>query len=104
MKKTIMMSLLSLFVTIASFGQITTSTISGVVKSEKGEKLIGATVNVVHQPTGTKYGASTNVQGNYVIPAVRVGGPYLIKVSYIGYKPKEISDVITNSLSILSLL
>ena len=96
MKKTIMMSLLSLFVTIASFGQITTSTISGVVKSEKGEKLIGATVNVVHQPTGTKYGASTNVQGNYVIPAVRVGGPYLIKVSYIGYKPKEISDVNTS--------
>ena len=41
MKKTIMMSLLSLFVTIASFGQITTSTISGVVKSEKGEKTMG---------------------------------------------------------------
>lgn len=96
MKKTIMMSLLSLFVTIASFGQITTSTLSGVVKSEKGEKLIGATVNVVHQPTGTKYGASTNVQGNYVIPAVRVGGPYLIKVSYIGYKSKEISDINTS--------
>lgn len=96
MKKTIMMSLLSLFVTIASFGQITTSTLSGVVKSEKGEKLIGATVNVVHQPTGTKYGASTNVQGNYVIPAVRVGGPYLIKVSYIGYKTKETSNINTS--------
>ena len=91
-----MMSLLSLFVTITSFGQITTSTLSGVVKNEKGETLVGATVNVVHQPTGTKYGASTNVQGTYVIPAARVGGPYSIKVSYVGYKSKEISDIVTS--------
>jgi hypothetical protein len=96
MKKTIMMSLLSLFVAISSFGQITTSTLSGVVKSEKGEKLIGATVNVVHQPTGTKYGASTNTQGAYIIPGARVGGPYLVKVSYVGYKSKEISDINTS--------
>jgi hypothetical protein len=96
MKKTIMMSLLSLFVTLASFGQITTSTLSGVVKNEKGEKLVGATVSVVHQPTGTKYGSSTNVQGGYVIPAARVGGPYVIKVSYVGYKSKEISDINTS--------
>jgi len=96
MKKTIMMSLLSLFVTITSFGQITTSTLSGVVKNEKGEKLVGATINVVHQPTGTKYGSSTNAQGGYVIPAVRVGGPYVIKVTYVGYKAKEISDINTS--------
>jgi hypothetical protein len=96
MKKTIMMSLLSLFVTITSFGQITTSTLSGVVKNEKGEKLVGATVSVVHQPTGTKYGSSTNAQGGYVIPAARVGGPYMIKVSYVGYKSKEISDINTS--------
>jgi hypothetical protein len=96
MKKTIMMSLLSLFVTISSFGQITTSTLSGVVKNEKGEKLVGATVNVVHEPTGTKYGSSTNTQGGYVIPAVRVGGPYSIKVTYLGYKTKEVSDINTS--------
>lgn len=91
-----MMSLLALFVTITSFGQITTSTLSGVVKDEKGEKLVGATVSVVHQPTGTKYGSSTNLQGSYVIPAVRVGGPYVLKVSYLGYKTQEIADVNTS--------
>ena len=90
------MSLLALFVTITSFGQITTSTLSGVVKDEKGEKLVGATVSVVHQPTGTKYGSSTNLQGSYVIPAVRVGGPYVLKVSYLGYKTQEIADVNTS--------
>ena len=95
MKKTIMMSLLSLFVTITSFGQITTSTLSGVVKNEKGEVLIGATVHAVHQPTGSEYTSSSNKSGFYTIPAVRVGGPYVIHVSYVGYKKKEMTDINT---------
>ena len=90
------MSLLSLFVTITSFGQITTSTLSGVIKNEKGEKLVGATINVVHQPTGTKYSSSTNAQGGYIIPGARVGGPYIMKVTYVGYKAKEVSDINTS--------
>ena len=96
MKKTIMMSLLSLFVTIASFGQITTSTLSGVVKNEKGETLVGASVHAVHQPTGSEYKTSSNKSGVYTIPAVRVGGPYVIHVSYVGYKTREITDINTS--------
>jgi len=41
MKKAILMSLLSFIVTLTSFGQITTSTLAGVVKNEKGEVLAG---------------------------------------------------------------
>jgi hypothetical protein len=96
MKKTIMMSLLSLFVTITSFGQITTSTLSGVIKNEKGEVLVGATVHAVHQPTGSEYTSSSNKSGFYTIPAVRVGGPYVIHVSYVGYKKKEVTDINTS--------
>ena len=95
MKKTIMMSLLSLFVTIASFGQITTSTLSGVVKNEKGDVLVGATVHAVHQPTGSEYRAQTNKSGLYTIPGVRPGGPYLVHVSFVGYKMKEVTDINT---------
>ena len=95
MKKAIMMSLLSLFVTITSFGQITTSTLSGVVKNEKGEVLVGATVHAVHQPTGSEYKSSSNKSGFYTIPAVRVGGPYVIHVSYVGYKKNEVTDINT---------
>lgn len=90
-----MMSLLSLVVTIASFGQITTSTLSGVVKNEKGETLVGATVHAVHQPTGSEYKTSSNKSGVYTIPAVRVGGPYVIHVSFVGYKTKEVTDINT---------
>jgi len=89
------MSLLSLFVTIASFGQITTSSLSGVVKNEKGEALAGATVHAVHQPTGSEYRTNTNKSGVYQIPAIRVGGPYIIHVSYVGYKMAELTDINT---------
>jgi hypothetical protein len=93
MKKAILMSLLSLFVTITSFGQITNSTLSGVVKNEKGETLDGASVHAVHQPTGSEYRTNTNKTGVYRIPAVRVGGPYIIHVSYSGYRKAEITDI-----------
>ena len=90
-----MMSLLSLFVTIASFGQITTSTLSGVVKNEKGEALVGASVHATHQPTGSEYRAQTNKSGTYTIPGVRPGGPYVVHVTYVGYKMKYVNDVNT---------
>jgi hypothetical protein len=96
MKKTIMMSLLSLLVTFTTFGQITTSTISGVVKNEKGDVLAGASVHAQHQPTGTDYRTTTTKSGGYTIPAVRPGGPYLIHVSYVGYKTKEVTEVNTS--------
>jgi hypothetical protein len=95
MKKAILMSLLSFMVTLTSFGQITTSTLSGVVKNEKGETLAGATVHAVHQPSGSEYRTSSTKSGLYTIPAVRVGGPYIIHVSYVGYKMAEITDIQT---------
>ena len=95
MKKAILMSLLSFIVTLTSFGQITTSTLAGVVKNEKGEVLAGASVHAVHQPTGSEYRSQTNKNGVYTIPAVRPGGPYVIHVSFVGYKKKELNDINT---------
>jgi hypothetical protein len=95
MKKTILSLLLLLVVGFSGFAQVTTSTISGIVKSEKGELLPGATIQVVHVPTGTKYGASTNQSGRYVVPAVRVGGPYKVVVSFVGFKPNEQTEINT---------
>ncbi len=66
--------------------QVTTSTISGVVSDKSGEPLIGATVVATHTPTNTRYGTATNASGRYTLPAVRVGGPYSVTVSYTGYE------------------
>ena len=69
-----------------SFAQVTTSSMSGKV-SEKGEPVVGATVVATHTPSGTQYYSITDASGLYRIPNMRVGGPYEIEVSLLGYKP-----------------
>jgi hypothetical protein len=94
MKKTILSLVFAAF-GLVGFGQITTSTISGVVKNEKKEVLAGTTIHATHIPTGTQYKTTTNKSGTYVLPAVRVGGPYIIHASFVGYKKGEQTDVAT---------
>ena len=65
--------------------QVTTSSINGKVVVGN-ENVIGATVTAVHVPSGTTYNAVTNVDGRYTIQGMRVGGPYKVTISYIGYK------------------
>jgi hypothetical protein len=83
-------------VVLSGYAQITTSSISGVVKSDKDELLVGVTIQVEHTPTGTKYYALTNSLGVYVLPAVRVGGPYTLLASFVGMANKTITDVNTS--------
>lgn len=72
--------------------QITTSGLSGTVTAD-GEDVIGATVEATHIPSGTRYNTVTNVKGMYTINGMRVGGPYQVKISYIGYETKIVKDV-----------
>jgi len=94
MKKAILSLILSAFA-LVGFGQITTSSISGVVKNEKQEVLAGATIHATHVPTGTEYKTQANKSGVFVLPAIRVGGPYTIHASFVGYKKGEVTDVNT---------
>ncbi len=64
----------------------TTAALAGTVLDEKGEGLPGATVIAVHEPTGSRYGASTRADGRFNIVNMRVGGPYKVTVTFIGYK------------------
>ncbi|MBC3540053.1 TonB-dependent receptor [Rufibacter sp. H-1] len=93
MKKFLLSALLMLLCTAGLFAQVTTSSITGSVKDSKGEPLIGATVKATHQPSGSLYGASTNVEGRFTIPNTRIGGPYTIEVSYIGYQTQTFANV-----------
>lgn len=44
-------------------------------------------------PSGTKYMAVTNTKGAFTITGMRPGGPYNVKVSYIGYRTKDFTDL-----------
>jgi outer membrane receptor protein involved in Fe transport len=72
--------------------QVTTSSITGTVK-DATQALPGASVKATHVPTGTVYGLTTNNDGRFTIGNARVGGPYTIVVSYVGYAPKTFNDV-----------
>lgn len=65
---------------------VTTSSMSGKIVDTKGEALPGAAIVAVHTPTGTTYGNDSDFDGFFRIANMRVGGPYKITVSYIGYK------------------
>nr|MCU0335241.1 carboxypeptidase regulatory-like domain-containing protein [Chitinophagaceae bacterium] len=69
----------------ASLAQVTTSSITGIVRDPKGKPLEGATIKAEHQPTGTVYSSFSNKSGYFNLPGVRSGGPYRIEVSYTGF-------------------
>ena len=48
---------------VGANAQVTTSAISGKVLDETKAPVIGATVVAIHEPSGTLYGAVTNVDG-----------------------------------------
>ena len=75
--------------TVAHGQGATTATIQGKVTDAEGETLPGANVVAIHVPTGTRYGASTNANGQYTLANVRVGGPYRITSSFVGYQSKR---------------
>ena len=93
-KLKITLILLSLFIGSATLlGQVTTSSLSGKITDDKGEALPGATVVAVHVPSGTQYAALCDNAGNYRIQNMRVGGPYKITVSFVGYSTSTITDI-----------
>lgn len=76
--------------------QVTSSAITGRVIDSKSEGLPGATVVAIHVPSGSQYGTVTNESGRYTIPSVRVGGPYKVTVSYVGYAEQSQDNIFAN--------
>ena len=76
-----------------AYGQVTTSSLKGRIVDEKNEALPGATIVAIHLPTGSQYVVLANADGRFSISNMRVGGPYQVTVSFIGYNPKVFSDI-----------
>src|SRR5205823_11444818 len=66
---------------------VTTSAIAGIATDSAGTPVEGARVVAVHRPSGTTYSAVSRADGRFTIPGMRVGGPYRVSVSQVGYRP-----------------
>ncbi len=85
---------LMLVVATSVMGQVTTSAMTGRVTLQgSDETVIGATVQAVHTPSGTRYAAVTNVDGIFNMQGMRTGGPYEVTVSYIGFQTKTLKGI-----------
>lgn len=84
--------LLSVFSIALVKAQETTSEISGSISNNK-EAVAGATITAIHTPTGTKYVTSSRKDGRYNLPNLRIGGPYVITVSFVGFKEEKQDNV-----------
>jgi hypothetical protein len=92
MKKIFALLLCLLALTVAT-GQTTTSSIKGIVKSSTNELLPAATILAIHTPTGGKYSVVSNEDGRFSILNMRIGGPYKIVVSFVGFQNQEYNDI-----------
>ena len=76
-----------------SFAQ-TQAEVSGNVKdASNGEPLIGVTILAKNASTGFETGTVTNLDGNYSLRQLPLGGPYEINISYIGFQTIKMTDL-----------
>ena len=78
---------------------VTTASMTGIVKDSQGGVIPGATVEAVHEPSGTTYDAVTQGDGRFFIQGMRVGGPYKATASLAGFTT-EIKNALTLTLGV----
>ena len=95
MSKRLLFMAMMLTSVLTLMAQVTTSALSGkVTMNDTKEEVIGATIQAIHEPSGTKYAAVTNANGRFTIQGMRNGGPYSVAISYIGYETKTFRNIV----------
>ena len=65
--------------------QETTSTIRGAVVDEQSKPIAGATVTIIHTPSGTRVVQTSGPGGEFNATGLRLGGPYSVTVEAPGF-------------------
>lgn len=73
--------------------QVTTGSMRGTVTDAEDRPIEGARVLAVHLPSGTQYVALTRADGRFNIPGMRIGGPYSVAATMIGFARQSREDV-----------
>ncbi|WP_306518818.1 carboxypeptidase regulatory-like domain-containing protein [Gemmatimonas sp.] len=81
--------------------QVTTSAIRGAVTDSAGKPIENVRIDAVHQPSGTRYSTGTRADGGFAIIGMRIGGPYQITASALGFR-KETREIAALTLGVTS--
>ncbi|SHF35303.1 TonB-dependent receptor [Pedobacter caeni] len=97
MKKSLLIKFVVMILVVAgtfssAMAQVTTTNMTGTVKDTKAP-LPGASIKAVHTPTGTSYGVTSNADGRFTLSNLRVGGPYKVVVTYVGFEPQTFDNI-----------
>lgn len=87
--KLLPVAIATLLATAPAMAQDTSSSISGRVVDANGQPVAGATVQIVHAPSGTTKSTTTDASGRYSAQGLRVGGPFDVKVSKDGTQSEQ---------------
>ncbi|MFZ6022964.1 MAG: TonB-dependent receptor [Bacteroidota bacterium] len=82
-----------LLMPVLTLAQNTTSSMSGTVKTNTGEILVGATVTATHEPTGTVYRVQSRTGGRFDISNMNPGGPYSVEVSFVNFANEKKTEI-----------
>ncbi len=76
-----------------AIAQVTTAGVTGEIKDSQGAVVPGVTITAVHEPSETTYSAVTQTDGRFLIPGMRVGGPYRITAELQGFRTETRSNI-----------
>ena len=90
--------LILLFVSVTSVLSqgVTTGSISGIVTESTGGVTPGASITATHTPSGTVYSTQSRNDGRFNLPNLRIGGPYTVKVSFLGTRDFVVEGINLN--------
>jgi len=91
--KKILLVAMAYLMAMTAMSQVTTGTITGTVRDASNAPLVGTSVEVTHEPSGSRYKSVSTTSGKFTVPGLRIGGPYKVVFTYVGLKTETVTDV-----------
>ncbi len=87
-KRLVLLMTMALCLSPQLFAQV----VNGLVQTEQGEAVTGASVTVKNTSTSFSSGTQTDSKGAFRFTNLPAGGPYTFTVSYVGYETQTLPD------------
>ncbi|PIQ09522.1 MAG: TonB-dependent receptor [Ignavibacteriales bacterium CG18_big_fil_WC_8_21_14_2_50_31_20] len=89
----ILIFIFSIFTTTIFAQGVTTASLNGIVTDKENDPLPFANIIAIHVPSGVEYGVASQNNGRFTLQNIRIGGPYKITASFVGYQAQTKEDV-----------